>query len=114
MNELVRVAQNSATPLDKRVVKLVRPADGAPQVVNVAPGMVIDMQGIAEDKIVLVHAGDRLIIMFADRSSIVLKGFYHGNGDILAGLDVDLGQGNAIHQRRRHGFDHAQRRSGRP
>jgi len=97
MNDLVRLAQNSLSPpATVTRVTLTKPSDGVAQVLAVAPGMVLDLKDIAAQNIVLVHAGDRLIILFADSSAIVLTGFYGRDGHPMAGLEVDLGRGAAM------------------
>ncbi len=96
MNDLVKIAQNTATPLAKKIVKLTRPADGTPVVITVDSNTILDLTAISNENIVLVHAGDRLIVMFSDRSSIVLSGFYGPDNQPILGLEIELGQSNPI------------------
>ncbi len=96
MNDLVRLATNSVEPVAIVRLTLTKPSDGVALVVPVTPGMVLDLRDIAAQNIVLVSSGSRLIILFADRSTIVLAGFYGPDGQPVAGVEVDVGRGATI------------------
>ncbi|MBN8534563.1 MAG: putative Ig domain-containing protein, partial [Rhizobiales bacterium] len=87
-----RLAQASgATP--KIIKKITRPTSGEAVVIDVARGDILDLSAIADQRIVMVRAGDRLIILFDDKQSVVLKGFYTDDGQPLGELTFLLGPG---------------------
>ncbi len=77
-------------------VKLVKPADGSAVVLRVDPGMRLDFSGIANDQIVMVRSGDRLVILFQDQTALVLQQFFDPLGRPAAGIGIEIGSGQNI------------------
>ncbi|HEV7257126.1 MAG TPA: DUF5801 repeats-in-toxin domain-containing protein [Bosea sp. (in: a-proteobacteria)] len=77
-------------------VKLVKPSDGAAVVLRVDPGTRLDFSGIANDQIVMVRSGDRLIILFQDQSALVLQQFFDPLGRPADGVGIEVGNGQNI------------------
>ena len=65
-----------------RVIKLAKPADGQAETVYLGyqQQFKLDMSAIANEKITLVHVGERLIILFDNHSTLTIDPFFDSNG----------------------------------
>ncbi len=81
-----------------KIVKLQKPANGQAQTVQLAyDGSVgVDLSAIANEKITLVHAGERLVILFDNQSTLTLDPFFDSNGAPRPGLNIQLGGGRFV------------------
>jgi hypothetical protein len=81
-----------------QTIKLTKPVNGQAIVVETgARGpLVIDFSAIANDKITLVHVGDKLVILFDNQATITIEPFYGESGQPLADLTVELGPGHDV------------------
>src|SRR5215475_4311084 len=49
-----------------------------------------DLSAIANEKITLVHLGDKLIILFDNHSTVTLEPFFDSNGKPLSDITVEV------------------------
>src|SRR6478609_2862497 len=102
MNKPIILAQLSgATPrssANARVIKLAKPDGG--QSYTIALGydqqVKLDLSGISNEKITLVHVGEKLIILFDNQSTLTLDPFYDSVGAILGSIEFDVGGGRGV------------------
>ncbi|QDW36955.1 hypothetical protein FFI89_007270 [Bradyrhizobium sp. KBS0727] len=76
-------SNSSATP---RIYKLTKPLTDQSVVVNVGydQKVQVDFSGIANEKITLVHVGEKLIILFDNQSTLTVEPFFDSRADGLA------------------------------
>ncbi|MFZ5734794.1 MAG: DUF5801 repeats-in-toxin domain-containing protein, partial [Pseudomonadota bacterium] len=103
MNGPFRVAQaaTGSQPAPKtpsRIVKLTKPY--AEQSVTISlsyDGTVkADFSSIASEKITLVHVGEKLIILFDNKSTVTLEPFFDSNGKPLGNVSVEVSPGRDL------------------
>ncbi|MGY4291886.1 hypothetical protein ACVWXO_011152 [Bradyrhizobium sp. LM2.7] len=102
MNEQIRLAQaagagqSNATPA--RIFKLTKPFADQAVVVNVGydQKVQVDFSGIANDKITLVHVGEKLIILFDNQSTITVEPFFDSRHDQLGNLTIEVAPGRDL------------------
>ena len=65
-----------------RVIKLAKPGDGQAQTVYLGydQKFKIDLSGIASEKITFVHVGERLVILFDNKSTLTIDPFFNSSG----------------------------------
>ena len=96
MNSPIRLAQIQ-TPqalgqgTARRVVALKHPAAGRLDDIYLRGDITLDFSAIANDRMVLVHTGNRLILIFEDQAMIVLHGFYDTTNQPASGPLVYVG-----------------------
>ena len=102
MNGPFQVAQassagNSAnTPA--RVFKLTKPLGEQAVVVNLGydQKVQVDFSAIANEKITLVHIGEKLIILFDNKSTVTVEPFFDSRHDALHNLTVEVAPGREV------------------
>ena len=100
MNGHIVVAQaNIAAPSQEpRVVSISKPQGN--QAVDVELGygksVKLDLSGIANEKVTFVHAGEKLIILFDNHSTVTVHPFYDANGVPLQNLLVEVAPGRDL------------------
>src|SRR5687768_3419024 len=103
MNGPFQVAQatgtgnsNSGTP--PRIFKLTKPQGDQAVVVNLGydQKVQLDFSSIANEKITLVRVGDRLIILFDNKSTVTVEPFFDSRHDALGNLTVEVAPGRAV------------------
>ena len=103
MNAQFQVAQlsgsstsvsNAATP---RIFRLSKPLGDQAVVVNLGYDQKakVDFSAIANEKITLVHVGDKLIILFDNKSTVTVEPFYSRH-DGLGNLTVEVAPGREV------------------
>ena len=84
MNRPIVLAQlGGSTALQNiRVIKLAKPGDGQAQTVFLGydQKFKIDLSGIASEKITFVHVGERLVILFDNKSTLTIDPFFDSSG----------------------------------
>ena len=84
MNRPIVLAQlGGSTALQNvRVIKLAKPGDGQAQTVYLGydQKFKIDLSGIASEKITFVHVGERLVILFDNKSTLTIDPFFDSSG----------------------------------
>src|SRR5262245_42118517 len=93
MNAPIVVAQAGAVPVtggQPRVVKVAKPQNN--QAVTIQLGydqsVQLDLKDISNEKITLVHIGERLIILFDNSSTVTVQPYFDSMGVPLANITV--------------------------
>lgn len=73
-----------------RTLSLGKPETGRAGILQIAPGETLDLSAIANETIALVKLGNRLVVLFQDRSYVVVDGLYLPSGDFTPGVRVAL------------------------
>ena len=78
-----------------RIVKVTKPSDG--QAITVELGYEqqskLDLTSVANEKMTLVHIGEKLIILFDNGATVTVEPFFDSMGVPRQDLSVDLGPG---------------------
>src|SRR5689334_9476293 len=102
MNTRVIVAQagssTGAAARPARVIKVVKPQ--ADQSVTLELGydqkVKLDLSAVANEKITLVHVGEKLIILFENKSTVTVHPFFDSMGVPLQNLSVEVSPGRDL------------------
>src|SRR5882762_12017598 len=104
MNARVHLAQagSSSSPslpsAAPRVIKIVKPA--ADQAITLELGydqkIKLDLTGVADEKITLVHVGENLIILFDNKSTVTVHPFFDSMGVPLQSFSVEVSPGRDL------------------
>src|SRR4051794_40809082 len=103
MNGPFQVAQatgagnsNNNTPV--RIFKLTKPLTDQAVVVNIGYDQKakVDFSGIANEKITLVHVGEKLIILFDNKSTLTVEPFFDSRHDGLNNLAIEVAPGRDV------------------
>src|SRR5882757_7141512 len=103
MNGQFQVAQasvtgnsNNATP--PRIFKLTKPLTDQSVVINLGyeQKVQVDFSAIANEKITLVHIGERLIILFDNQSTVTVEPFFDSRHDALGNLSIEVAPGRDL------------------
>ena len=103
MNAQFQVAQLSATAVPSnssptRIFKLTKPLGDQAVVVNLGYDQKtkVDFSSIANEKITLVHVGDKLIILFDNKSTLTVEPFFDARHDAANNLSVEVAPGRDV------------------
>src|SRR5438552_3950872 len=100
MNGQFQVAQasvtgnsNNSTP--PRIFKLTKPLTDQSVVINLGyeQKVQVDFSAIANEKITLVHIGEKLIILFDNQSTVTVEPFFDSRHDALGNLTIEVPAG---------------------
>src|SRR5450432_53524 len=103
MNGPFQVAQgsgpggsNSGAP--PRVFKLTKPLGDQAVVVNIGydQKVQVDFSAIANEKITLVHIGEKLIILFDNKATVTVEQFFDSRHDALNNLTIEIAPGRDV------------------
>src|SRR3954454_20463213 len=103
MNAQFQLAQASgsanpiaATPV--RIFRLTKPLGDQAVVVNLGydQKVKVDFSGIANEKITLVHVGDKLIILFDNKSTLTVEPFFDSRHDGMNNMAVEVAPGREV------------------
>src|SRR6476646_1861435 len=103
MNGQFQVAQasgtgnsNNASP--PRIFKLTKPLSDQSVVINLGyeQKVQVDFTGIANEKITLVHIGEKLIILFDNQSTVTVEPFFDSRHDALGNLTIEVAPGRDL------------------
>ena len=103
MNKQFQVAQasgtgnsNNASP--ERIFTLTKPLADQSVVINVGyeQKVKVDFSGIAQEKITLVHIGEKLIILFDNQSTVTIEPFFDSRHDALGNLSIEVSPGRDL------------------
>ena len=105
MNAQFQVAQatgssgggsNSAIPV--RIFKLTKPLTDQAVTVNLGydQKVQLDFTSIANEKITLVHVGEKLIILFDNKSTVTVEPFFDSRHDSLKNLTIEVAPGREV------------------
>src|SRR6266404_7414752 len=103
MNGQFRVAQatgtgNSNSTAAPRIYKLTKPLTDQAVVVNLGydQKVQVDFSAIANEKITLVHVGEKLIILFDNQSTVTVEPFFDSRNDPRQNITIEMGPGRDI------------------
>ena len=103
MNGPFQVAQvsgttNSNSGAPPRIFKLAKPLGDQAVVVNLGydQKVQVDFTSIANEKITLVRVGDKLIILFDNKSTVTVEPFFDLRHDALKNLTVEVAPGRDV------------------
>ena len=103
MNGQFQVAQAAGTGNSNnngpvRIFKLSKPLGDQAVVVNLGydQKVQIDFSSIANEKITLVHVGEKLIILFDNQSTVTVEPFFNSRHDALNNLTIEVAPGRDL------------------
>src|SRR6188472_2386525 len=103
MNAQFQVAQASGTgntnnSAQPRIFKLTKPLTDQAVIVNVGydQKVQVDFSAIANEKITLVHVGEKLIILFDNQSTVTVEPFFDSRSDPLQNITIEMAPGREI------------------
>src|SRR6476661_9962007 len=103
MNGQFQVAQvsgtgNSNSTATPRIFKLTKPLGDQAVVVNIGydQKVQLDFSAIANEKITLVHLGEKLIILFDNKATLTVEPFFDSRHDALHNLTVEIAPGREV------------------
>ena len=103
MNGPFQVAQASGTGgsnsgAPPRVFKLTKPLGDQAVVVNLGydQKVQVDFSSIANEKITLVHIGEKLIILFDNKATVTVEPFFDSRHDALNNLTIEIAPGRDV------------------
>lgn len=88
-------ANNAAPP---RIYKLTKPLGDQAVVVNLGydQKVKVDFSAIANEKITLVHVGEKLIILFDNKSTVTVEPFFDSRNDGLDNMAIEVAPGREV------------------
>ena len=103
MNGQFQVAQatstgNSNPTSAPRIYKLTKPLTDQAVIVNVGYDhkVLVDFSAITNEKITLVHVGEKLIILFDNQSTVTVEPFFDSRNDPLQNITIEMAPGRDI------------------
>src|SRR5712671_7421267 len=103
MNGQFQVAQasgtgNSNNTTPPRIFKLTKPLSDQSVVINVGydQKVQVDFSSIANEKITLVHVGEKLIILFDNQSTVTVEPFFDSRNDPRQNITIEMSPGRDI------------------
>src|SRR5205814_7139962 len=103
MNGQFQVAQASGTGVSNnnspaRVFKLTKPLTDQAVIINLGYNqkVQVDFSAIANEKITLVHVGEKLIILFDNQSTVTVEPFFDSRHDALQNLTIEIAPGRDL------------------
>src|SRR5437763_5793104 len=103
MNAQFQVAQatgtgNSSNATPPRIFKLTKPLADQSVVVNIGyeQKVQVDFSAIANEKITLVHIGEKLIVLFDNQSTVTVEPFFDSRHDALQNLTIEIAPGRDL------------------
>src|SRR6266852_9467434 len=103
MNGQFQVAQASGTGTSSnatppRIFKLTKPLTDQSVVINLGyeQKVQVDFSAIANEKITLVHIGEKLIILFDNQSTVTVEPFFDSRHDALKNLTIEIAPGRDL------------------
>src|SRR5882672_4650055 len=103
MNGQFQVAQvsgtgNSNSTATPRIFKLTKPLGDQAVVVNLGydQKVQVDFSSVANEKITLVHVGEKLIILFDNQSTVTVEPFFDSRHDSSQNLTIEVAPGRNV------------------
>src|SRR4051794_30407957 len=103
MNAQFQIAQatgisNSTNASPPRIFKLTKPLTDQSVVINLGyeQKVQIDFSAIANEKITLVHIGEKLIVLFDNQSTVTVEPFFDSRHDALGNLTIQVAPGRDL------------------
>ena len=81
-----------------RIFRLTKPLGDQAVVINLGydQKVKVDFSGIANEKITLVHVGEKLIILFDNKSTVTVEPFFDSRHEALNNLSVEVAPGRDV------------------
>ena len=79
-----------------KVVKLTKPQTDQAITVHLDGTSKLDLTAIGNENVTFVHAGDRLVILFDNHSTVTIEPFYDSRGLPLADISVELSPDRSV------------------
>src|SRR5258705_8172930 len=79
-----------------RIVAVNKPQGQQAITIHLDGSVKLDLSAIANEKITLVHLGNRLIVLFDNHATVMFEPFYGDDGQPLPNVTVELGPGRDI------------------
>lgn len=81
-----------------RIFRLTKPLGDQAVVINLGYDQKakVDLSGIANEKITLVHVGDKLIVLFDNKSTVTVEPFFDSRHDALNNLSIEVAPGREV------------------
>ena len=105
MNGPFQVAQASGAGITDtnsntapRIFRLTKPLGDQAVVINLGydQKVKVDLSGIANEKITLVHVGEKLIVLFDNKSTVTVEPFFDLRHDALNNLSIEVAPGREV------------------
>src|SRR3954471_4484450 len=103
MNGQFQVAQASGAGVSNnnspaRVFKLTKPLTDQAVIINLGydQKVQVDFSAIANEKITLVHVGEKLIILFDNQSTVTVEPFFDSRHGALQNLTIEIAPGRDL------------------
>jgi hypothetical protein len=103
MNQQFRIAEATGAGTSNkdshpRIFKLTKPFADQAVVVNLGydQKVQVDFTAIANEKITLVHVGEKLIILFDNQSTVTIEPFFDSRHDQLGNLTIEVAPGREL------------------
>ncbi|QWG16190.1 VCBS domain-containing protein [Bradyrhizobium sediminis] len=105
MNAQFQIAQatgtgtgNSASAAKPRIFKLTKPLTDQAVIINLGydQKVQVDFSSIANEKITLVHVGEKLIILFDNQSTVTVEPFFDSRHDAQQNLSIEVAPGRQV------------------
>ncbi|HLJ00226.1 MAG TPA: type I secretion C-terminal target domain-containing protein [Bradyrhizobium sp.] len=79
-----------------KVIKLAKPQTDQAITIHLDGASKLDLTAIGNDNVTFVHAGDRLVILFDNHSTVTIEPFYNSNGLPIADISVELSSDRSV------------------
>ena len=91
-------ANSSSAAAPPRIYKLTKPLTDQAVIVNVGydQKVQVDFSAIANEKITLVHVGEKLIILFDNQSTVTVEPFFDSRNDPRQNITIEMAPGRDI------------------
>src|SRR5579859_5977471 len=89
---------NSTNSAPVRIYKLTKPLTDQAVIVNLGydQKVQVDFSAIANEKITLVHIGEKLVILFDNQSTVTVEPFFDSRNDPLSNITIEMAPGRDI------------------
>src|SRR6478672_947552 len=91
-------AANSGNASPPRIFKLTKPLTDQSVVINLGyeQKVQVDFSSVANEKITLVHIGEKLIILFDNQSTVTVEPFFDSRHDSSQNLTIEVAPGRNV------------------
>ena len=102
--EVAQAAGSNPVPTPAHTIVLTKPANGQAITVQTSSdgSVLIDFSAIANEKITLVHVGEKLVILFDNQATLTLDPFYDAHNIPLQNLTVEVAPGDDLNGSQLH------------
>lgn len=96
--QVAQASGNAGNVAAPRIFKLTKPLTDQAVVLNLGyeQKVQVDFSAIANEKITLVHIGEKLVILFDNHSTVTVEPFFDSRHDALHNLTIELAPGRDV------------------